>query len=198
MQAKRRIPVVATIVVIAAVATMIGLGVWQLQRLHWKEALLTQYAAALDNDTPIAWPTDADRFETAYFRRSSVTCATDVKLNGIAGRNAEGESGWVHIVSCMTPNADPAAIQLGWSRSPEPITFSGGSAKGRIAPYGDSLRLVADPPLAGLEANAAPDPRDIPNNHFAYAMQWFFFAGTALIIYGIALRRRVAQGHKAD
>ena len=50
--------------------------------------------------------------------------------------------------------------------------------------------IVADPPLAGLIANARPDPRDIPNNHWSYAIQWFAFAATALIIYALALRRR--------
>jgi surfeit locus 1 family protein len=51
---------------------------------------------------------------------------------------------------------------------------------------------VAAPPLAGLEANAIPDPAEIPNNHFAYAVQWFVFAATALVIYGLALRKRRA------
>ncbi|HEX6072551.1 MAG TPA: SURF1 family cytochrome oxidase biogenesis protein, partial [Sphingomicrobium sp.] len=35
----RRLPVIPTIVVAAAVAAMIGLGIWQLQRAHWKEGL---------------------------------------------------------------------------------------------------------------------------------------------------------------
>ncbi len=51
-------------------------------------------------------------------------------------------------------------------------------------------RLIAAPPLAGLAANAAPDPTDIPNNHFSYAVQWFLFAATALVIYALALRKR--------
>jgi surfeit locus 1 family protein len=42
----RRIPVLATIIVAAAVALMIGLGIWQLQRAKWKEQLLAQYAQA--------------------------------------------------------------------------------------------------------------------------------------------------------
>ena len=37
---------------------------------------------------------------------------------------------------------------------------------------------------------ARPDPSDLPNNHLAYAGQWFFFAITAFIIYVLALRRR--------
>jgi surfeit locus 1 family protein len=41
----RRIPIVPTLVVLAAVATMIGLGVWQLQRRAWKEALIARRGA---------------------------------------------------------------------------------------------------------------------------------------------------------
>ena len=44
---------------------------------------------------------------------------------------------------------------------------------------------------AGLDANARPDPATIPNNHLSYAIQWFLFALTALVIYGIALRKRM-------
>ena len=51
--------------------------------------------------------------------------------------------------------------------------------------------MIADPPLAGLEANARPDPASIPNNHLSYAIQWFLFALTALVIYAIALRKRL-------
>ena len=37
---------------------------------------------------------------------------------------------------------------------------------------------------------AAPDPGDLPNNHLAYAGQWFLFALAAAVIYVLALRRR--------
>ena len=53
-------------------------------------------------------------------------------------------------------------------------------------------RIIANPPLAGLSANAVPDPSDLPNNHLAYAVQWFLFALTALVIYFLALRKRLA------
>lgn len=58
---------------------------------------------------------------------------------------------------------------------------------GVIAP---GPRLVADPAAAGLVPLAKPDPRDLPNNHLSYAVQWFLFALTALVIYALALRRR--------
>jgi surfeit locus 1 family protein len=53
-------------------------------------------------------------------------------------------------------------------------------------------RLFSDQPLARLELSARPDPKDIPNNHLSYAVQWFLFAATALVIYAIALRKRLA------
>ena len=51
--------------------------------------------------------------------------------------------------------------------------------------------LVAATPANGLEASAPPSLKDVPNNHLAYAVQWFLFAGIAAIIYGLALRRRM-------
>ena len=40
----RRLPLLPTLVVAGAVAVMIGLGIWQLQRAAWKERLLAEYA----------------------------------------------------------------------------------------------------------------------------------------------------------
>jgi surfeit locus 1 family protein len=33
----------------------------------------------------------------------------------------------------------------------------------------------------------------VPNNHLLYAIQWFFFALAAAVIYVLALRRRTQQ-----
>ena len=49
----RRPPVIATLVVLLAIGTMIGLGLWQVQRLHWKDALLAQYSAAAATAAPL-------------------------------------------------------------------------------------------------------------------------------------------------
>ena len=56
-----------------------------------------------------------------------------------------------------------------------------------------TLLLVADKPAPGLTANAVPSIESIPNNHLAYAVQWFAFALIALVIYGLALRRRARK-----
>ena len=51
----RKLPIIPTILVALAVATMIGLGIWQLERRQQKEALLASYAAAAGKP-PIGWP----------------------------------------------------------------------------------------------------------------------------------------------
>ena len=38
----RRLPILPTIIVAAAVAVMIGLGIWQLQRAEWKNRLIAE------------------------------------------------------------------------------------------------------------------------------------------------------------
>ena len=189
----RRLPILPTLLVLLAVAIMIGLGVWQLQRASWKHQLLTRYSDAAQDDTPVAWPISPDRFDDFYYRRSSFDCAEVIGRDAIAGRNSVGEAGWVQIARCRTAGGNPAAVQLGWTQDPQPVDWSGGEVTGRITRYGQGVRLVADPPLAGLAANAAPDPRELPDNHTAYAFQWFFFAITALVIYFLAVRRLQAK-----
>ena len=41
----RKFPIGLTIASVIGIAILIGLGVWQVKRLHWKEALLAKIAA---------------------------------------------------------------------------------------------------------------------------------------------------------
>ena len=182
-----RVPVVPTAIVAFAIATMIALGFWQLDRKGEKEALIAHAEQALTIPTEIDYPRDPDRREDALYRRTSVTCLSASGATTVAGTSRRGEKGVAQRVSCALADGGAATIDLGFSRDPAPITWSGGQVRGFIAPGG---RIVATDPVAGLEPLALPDPRDLPNNHLAYAGQWFFFALTALVIYILALRRR--------
>ena len=73
----RRLPLIPTIIVAAAVLTMIGLGVWQLRRAAWKDALLARYEAA-QSLPPIAFPTAPIGEELPLFRRASGLCLQPV------------------------------------------------------------------------------------------------------------------------
>ncbi|MBB4613224.1 SURF1 family protein [Novosphingobium taihuense] len=188
----RRVPIGSTFIVIAAVLTMIGLGVWQLERLQWKQNLLVHYATAMSDSAEASYPSsDPQEVEAVLFRRATVDCRFTSEWNSISGRNTSDKAGYVHIVLCGIEGNRTAYVQAGWTQGPQHPDWKGGRVSGLIAPYiGGGARLIADPPAPGFTASAKPDPNDIPNNHLAYAVQWFFFAGVALVIYGLALRKR--------
>lgn len=189
----RRLPIIPTIVVLAAVALMIGLGVWQLRRAKWKDGLLAQYSRA-ETLPPIVWPTAPTRSDRLpLFRHATGMCLRPVAQRAIAGENRSGEPGYVHIVDCSTGAEGPGmSVEVGWSKDPNAkVNWAGGPVSGIVAP--DSrmrMRLVAASAPPGLEPSAAPSIRSIPNNHRSYALQWFSFAAIALIIYGLAVRKR--------
>lgn len=187
----KRLPFWPTLIVGIAIAVMIGLGVWQVQRMAWKEALLAEYASASDRPA-IAWPSVPDPGSLPLYRKSSVNCLTVTGWRSSSGRNARGQAGWVHIAACSSGAEGPGAqVVAGWSARPENPDWTGGQVPGVIAPDSTHLiRLVAEPPVGGLEAVQPPSPEDIPNNHWAYAIQWFLFAGIAAVIYGLAVAKR--------
>jgi cytochrome oxidase assembly protein ShyY1 len=196
----RRLPMIPTLVVAAAVATMIALGVWQIRRAHEKEALLARYRAA-QHLPPISFPTGpihSDRLP--LFRYATGLCLRPVAKRSSAGHNRAGEVGYVQIVDCVTGAEGPGmSVELGWSKNPNAsFNWRGGPVSGIIAPDRRSrLRLVAATAPPGLEPSAPPSIADIPNNHRAYAVQWFLFALIAAVIYALAVRKRLAAGPRA-
>ena len=200
-----RLPIIPTILVGLAVAAMIALGFWQLQRRAEKEALLVRYAQNVSLPRMLfpAIPID----ETLLFRRASAFCLQPVSFKVEGGRNARGGSGWRQIAQCRTGAEGPGfAVQIGFSGDAHAKPdWKGGPVRGYISHAPDhapiiaalfgggepkTLMLVADPPAPGLEPNPGPDLSAVPNNHLAYAVQWFVFAGLAALIYALALRRR--------
>ena len=186
---KRRIPILATIIVAAAIATMIGLGVWQLQRLEEKETMIARYSQALAMSSEVRWPVAPENYEQAHYRRTSLVCDSVLSSRTTAGRSEQDVAGFWQVARCTAAGGE-VEVALGWSDRPQTVAWSGGTVQGLIVPAGDGLRVIAMPPVAGLAPVQQPDPANLPNNHLAYAGQWFFFAFTALVIYVLALRRR--------
>jgi surfeit locus 1 family protein len=187
-----RVPIIPTIFVAAAVATMIALGVWQLGRKAEKEALIASYQQALQSSDARPFPADdGGAFsDSDFFHPTAFDCNSVVGREAISGRSANGQSGYAHVARCQTGRG-PADVLLGWSRDPAFPDYEGGVIEGLIVRGGkDGARVQMREPIDGLEALAKPDPGDLPNNHLAYAGQWFFFALTALVIYVLALKRR--------
>jgi surfeit locus 1 family protein len=195
----RRIPVIPTLIVLAAAAVMVRLGFWQIDRLHQKEAMLARYQAAQGSNAPVPLPARRENVEAVLFHHAGATCVSTSDNRAVSGRNRHDEPGFAHMVRCRLPQGKMqpiAAIDVvtGWSRAPNVPQWQGGEVEGVLAPArnAEGFKLIAAAPLVpGLEASALPDPNDIPNNHLSYAVQWFLFAVTALVIYGLALRKRL-------
>ena len=186
----RKLPVIPTAIVLLAVGVMVALGVWQLQRRVEKQALLARYEQAASMSSDVPWPRTPAEGARSLYRHSTVDCVRVRSIGERAGRSAAGDVGWAHVASCELAGGGSADVALGWSQEPAPLQWRGGRVGGFIGPQGNGFRLIAAPPQAGLAQLALPNPADMPNNHLSYAIQWFLFAATALVIYALALRKR--------
>ena len=192
----KRIPIIPTLLVLAAVAVMISLGVWQARKIGVKRDLIAQFQANTGLP-PTTWPTMAGGQERMLYRRATGFCVEPLGWRAIAGRNEAGETGWSHIAACRTGGLEGPGMQvdMGWSKlSAAPAGWKGGPVSGIIAPDRQhEIRLVSATAAPGLVPSAPPSPETLPNNHLMYAIQWFFFAATAAVIYVLALRKRQSQ-----
>lgn len=197
----RRLPLLSALIVLAAVAAMIALGFWQLARAREKAAFLDAIERAATQPA-IAYPPARPRDpRDLLFRNATVICRSPVRRPPIGGVGPGGKAGWRHIVRC----AGGELVDIGWSADfafdPQ---WPGGPMRGVIAELPRRSSLVArafgeaDPPelvviaaasAAGLSPTVPPSREDVPNNHIAYAVQWFFFAAIAIAIYLLAVWR---------
>jgi surfeit locus 1 family protein len=199
-------PVFASLIVALAVAIMIGLGVWQLGRAEEKDALLARYKANMELPAT-AYPATNPADHEYLYRMVSANCLRVVEWRELAGRTADGRSGWRHIATCATGAEGPGfLVDMGVSEGPEPtVAWTGGLVRGRATLEPDQhsafarmlgnvaplrLMIVAEAPAPGLSASAPPDPSSVPSNHRSYAGQWFLFAAIATVIFLLAVRQR--------
>ncbi|WPZ04042.1 SURF1 family cytochrome oxidase biogenesis protein [Blastomonas marina] len=202
----RRLPIIPTIVVAAAVATMIALGIWQLgrgaERDRLKQAMVERPTQPL-----LDYPFGKAGDERYLFRRLRATCDEVTRIEVAGGKDAAGRTGWRQIATCVN-RASGASFQtqIGVAERPDTVVeWDGGVIEGLAAqgpddrgflerlsfrPSNRAAMIVASEPKAGLKASRQPDPAEYENTSWAYAGQWFFFAFTALVIYAFALRRR--------
>jgi surfeit locus 1 family protein len=197
----RRLPIMATIVVVAAVALMIGLGIWQLQRAKLHATQLAAYQAA-ERLPPIAFPTapvPADKLP--LYRYATGNCLRVTGRRTAPGENRAQEPGFLIVVDCATGAEGPGmSVELGWSKNPNAtVNWTGGLVSGLIVPDSQSrMRLVAASPVPGIEQGAVPAPtvRITPGRNRGYAATWFALAVAALTVYLLAVRKRLAMDER--
>ncbi|KPF73508.1 hypothetical protein IP88_09280 [alpha proteobacterium AAP81b] len=203
--ARRRLPLVPTLMTLVIAVTCLALGVWQLQRREWKHDLIARAGTAVSQ--PLLEPRDYYRAmigeASVQYRRAELPCSpgTVLPYDLRGGANRAGQSGFLVLVSCR-PNRKPPDIVAvaGWTARPDaaalPVTVDT-VFRGIIIerPYGRAkarplFMLIPDTAVPPLQPAAQPTPDDLPDNHLSYALQWFAFAVTVVVIYGLWLRRR--------
>ena len=199
-----RLPLIPTLLVAAAVAAMVALGVWQLGRAEEKDALAEIHRR--NAGLPLfALPAAGKLDEALFYRKAGAFCLEVVAWKQAGGRSAGGRTGTRHLAECRTGAEGPGFVaDMGVSADPKARpSWKGGDVVGILVPEPGSAGLlarlagraparamiVAHAPAPGLEPSAPPEPAS-SNNSLAYAFQWFFFAAVAAIIYVLALRSR--------
>jgi cytochrome oxidase assembly protein ShyY1 len=200
----RRLPIFPTIIAAAAVALLVGLGVWQLQRAKWKEGVIAHFAAAqkMPSITFPTVPLRSDRLP--LFRYATGLCQRPIGQRASVGENRQGEPGYVQIVDCATGAEGPGmSVEVGWSKNPNTkVNWRGGLVSGIIVPDRVSrMRLVAATAPPGLEPSKIPDVSTVsavtPAGHRGYAATWFALAVAALVVYAVAVRKHLNDRRKS-
>jgi surfeit locus 1 family protein len=201
----RRIPIIPTIVTIVGVLILCGLGRWQLERRAWKRDLIDRLAAApnLPEVTPQEFRAAMLGDVSVQYRRASIDCFAGPKqpYDLRPGSSARGTSGFFVIVSCQPNNRPPDIVAVaGWTKrvdAKDQTILLDHQLSGVVIenPYGDApgrprFMLIPDEAIPPLGRPQLPRAADLPDNHLAYAGQWFGLAIVLVAIYGLWLRRR--------
>ena len=210
------VPAVSTVVMLAILVT---LGTWQLRRREWKHALLARIdAAEASPGIPLeANPAPFTKVRVTGTLRPGATALYGAEVRDVAGGEVLGaqllavldraagpvlvDRGWIDAATVPAPPGgpvtldgfvrppehaglfsakdDPASRRF-WTLDPVPV----GAALGAVVP---AFTVVAlGPP--GLPDPAREMPRP-PDNHLNYALTWYGFALTLLIIFALYARK---------
>ena len=153
----QRPPLTATILTLIGIAVLCGLGYWQMQRLAWKEALLS--AIAQESAKPAAPLTDFSLSDTQPIKRGTITGRTlhrpPIK---IAPRTLEGKKGAHIYTAFMRQDGRVIFINHGWAAE----EWQASSAKTNAAQQ-TLTGFLTQPPRANLFT-----PENMPDKN-----QWY-------------------------
>lgn len=195
-----------TLIVAAMLATLVKLGLWQLDRRVWKHDLIAQLQAAPSQ--PLLGPNDYYLAmigkKSVQYRRAELPCTPGEVLpyDLRGGSSSTGDSGYLVLVSCRPNHKIPDIVAVaGWTQRPNAAAVKVNvdtTFRGLIIenPYGTApdrpkFMLIPDTAVPPLRVSQMPSPDDLPDNHLSYAGQWFGLAAALLAIYAIWLRRRL-------
>lgn len=193
------------VVGLAGAAVLVSLGVWQLQRLAWKEGLIAQ-AEAMMAEPPVPLPAAPDpardryravAFEGRFTGEETAILSSTREGPGFlivaAFETADGrriliDRGFVPETGKTAPRAAKAAEVTGNLNWPDDVTPStpphdakagiwfGRDVAGMAAELGTEPVLVIAREATGDGIRPMPATAAFRNDHLGYAIQWFALA----------------------
>jgi len=219
--------ILAAILLVAGLAVFVSLGIWQLQRLDWKQGVIAEIEGRI-GAVPVPLPARPDPAADKYlpvavsgaFEADEILVLVSSRDHGAgfrvispfvtdAGRRIMVDRGFLRTEMRESPRSGGVAEITGNLHWPDERT--GSTPEDDVAGNWWYARDVAkmaahlgtDPVLVIAATRTDPailpmpvDTGAIRNRHFEYAMTWFLFAATWVVMTGFALwriRRRTAQ-----
>jgi len=143
--------IVPVIFGIVGMAVLIGLGIWQLQRMEWKNAVIAVVAKRLTAE-PISIPADANYDRDHYLRATATGRISGKEIHVLSSQKLAGPG--FQIISRMETEAGPILVDLGFVRE---------TAKNDTRPVGEFTVVGNLLWPDDIDDGYTPDP-DIVNN----------------------------------
>ncbi|MDP8916857.1 MAG: SURF1 family protein [Pseudomonadota bacterium] len=210
---------VLSLTVLLAFAGLVALGVWQFQRLQWKQALLAEIQTRQQR-APVPLSSAFHPGAEPAYVRVTTECAADGPDETLPVYSLlNGQVAWRILSLCVGPDwtiildrgvLERAAGQVKRPQAPRlapprslvavsrPTTDSyrrameakGWSEFATRTPGGESLYLAVEQETPPAPGvRPEPLPQQISNNHLGYAITWFGLAAALLGVYLAMLRR---------
>ncbi len=176
---------------------LLGLGAWQVQRLHWKESVIAERAARL-----AAPPVEvADVTPALEFRRvRAVGAFLADRTIFLEARTHRGEAGFHAVTPLALPGGGTVLVDRGWVRTrAAPPAAGTTTVEGIVRKGGKPSPWTPDndPPrnvwfyVDAPSYIATDPPPELANNHLQYAVTWYGLAAALAVVYGVFLVRRL-------
>lgn len=130
----RRPRPVTAVAVLAAFAILCSLGIWQVERLHWKLGLIDRIHDRL-SAAPVPLPTSDIVPDAWQYRRVEVGGVFRYDQEShVFGANRYGDSGWLVITPLERPDGTFVFVNRGWvpQDRKDPKTRPEGQVKGPV------------------------------------------------------------------
>jgi surfeit locus 1 family protein len=179
------------------VVILVTLGVWQVQRLQWKEALMAQIEQGLSAapvDLAPGWDiiqalTTADGAGLLVLRGVAgetqalpVESSDQIQVTGILRSHAAGQG-------LFDPDNDMAGNRWYWWD----VAAMYLASEGKAARHAD-LVLHLLPGSPGTEGLVVEPPKaNLRNNHLGYAITWLGLAGALVVVTGVFMHQRTKK-----